>query len=605
MMTSRPVRILNADVARKIAAGEVIDRPAATVRELMDNAVDSGADSVTVEIEGGGIDRIRVVDNGCGMTKEDLAICAHPHATSKISTETDLMNLSTLGFRGEALSSIAAVSYLSITSGTWHMRASITEDHLLDPSQPVEGTIVESRALFENFPARRRFLKRPASESLLCKNTFIEKTLPFPDISFKLSIDGKQKFNLKKGQTLIQRFVQALALSEPQALFYELEGSSEGFRQENETDKKAEWSYRLVIGEPAVYRNDRKQLYIYVNGRRLTEYALMQAVEYGGQGYFPNGTHPVAALFVTMDPSLVDFNIHPAKKEARFKDISDLHHNISSTIRKFLKDYTITTVNPEKKPAETTLFVSDSGAEFNYETKTTAAGPQISAGETGDLRSQFFGSGNGKDFPRIKTVSGYDSPVKKEVSELAAEAAEEDKIRYIGRALGVFLIAEKGQSLYLIDQHAAHERILYNSIMENNGHAQKLLVPYVVETMSEADDRYLESLMGKLKKAGYTAKNCGDGRWEFSSLPERWQGTENDLAHALLDKHLDPEELLSSLAATAACKAAIKDGGILDDTTAEQLVRETMNLPDPHCPHGRPVFTVITRDELFRMVRRT
>ena len=171
MSEKNPVKSLNPEVARKIAAGEVIDRPNAIIRELMDNSIDSGATSITVEIASGGIDKIRILDNGCGMTKEDLQNCARPHATSKISTEVDLMNLSTLGFRGEALASIAAVSRLSIISGGWKMRASITEDHILEAVAPTQGTIVQSEGLFENFPARRQFLKRNATEGLMCKNT--------------------------------------------------------------------------------------------------------------------------------------------------------------------------------------------------------------------------------------------------------------------------------------------------------------------------------------------------------------------------------------------------------------------------------------------------
>ena len=209
MSQQNPVRTLNAEVARKIAAGEVIDRPNAVVRELMDNAVDSGATQITVEIAGGGIEKIRVNDNGCGMTKEDLQNCARPHATSKIATETDLLNLSTLGFRGEALASIAAVARLSITSGGWKMRASITEDHIIEPVAPTAGTIVQSEGLFENFPARRQFLKRAATEGMMCRNTFIEKAIARPDISFRFISDGEIKLDLPAGQSLRDRFVDS------------------------------------------------------------------------------------------------------------------------------------------------------------------------------------------------------------------------------------------------------------------------------------------------------------------------------------------------------------------------------------------------------------
>ena len=344
MSEKNPVKSLNPEVARKIAAGEVIDRPNAIIRELMDNSIDSGATSITVEIASGGIDKIRILDNGCGMTKEDLQNCARPHATSKISTEVDLMNLSTLGFRGEALASIAAVARLSIISGGWKMRASITEDHILEAVAPTQGTIVQSEGLFENFPARRQFLKRNATEGLMCKNTFIEKAMARPDIAFRFIQDGQTKIDLPANQSIKDRFILANSYSEAPELFYQLSNSSGG--------ETPDWSFDLVIGEPAVSRSNKKEINIYTNGRKIQEYSLVQAVEYGGQGFFPNGTYPVAAVFIKVRPDLVDFNIHPAKKEARFYDISALHHGLSSTIKAFIQQYTYANFQEDKPTDE-------------------------------------------------------------------------------------------------------------------------------------------------------------------------------------------------------------------------------------------------------------
>ena len=282
MSQQSPVRTLNSEVARKIAAGEVIDRPNAVVRELMDNAIDSGATQITVEIAGGGIEKIRVNDNGSGMTKDDLFNCARPHATSKIATETDLLNLSTLGFRGEALASIAAVARLSIISGGWKMRASITEDHIIEPVSPTEGTIVQSEGLFENFPARRQFLKRAATEGLMCRNTFIEKAVARPDIAFRFISDGEIKIDLPAGQTLRDRFVDANHYEYDKKLFYEVKGQASG--------SEPDWKFSIIIGEPAVSRSNKKDIFIYANTRRIQEYSLVQAVEYGGQGFFPNAS---------------------------------------------------------------------------------------------------------------------------------------------------------------------------------------------------------------------------------------------------------------------------------------------------------------------------
>lgn len=608
----RPIRTLNSEVARKIAAGEVIDRPNAIVREFMDNAVDSGASSITVEIEGGGIDKIRIIDNGCGISEKDLAQCARPHATSKIEKETDLLHLTTLGFRGEALASVAAVSRLSITSGDKRMRASVSEDHLIETVQPVNGTIVQSEALFENFPARRVFLKRPASEMIMCKNTFIEKVLPKPEIAFRFNVDGDMKLNLPAEQSLAERFVQALSLPENARLFYEING------------KGTDFSFKLIIGEPSVTRSDKKLIFIYVNGRKITEYALVQAIEYGCQGFFPNGTHPAAALFVQMNPEVVDFNIHPAKKEARFQDISELHHAVSSGVRNFFHQYTLkAVVSAEQKAAETKeLFETGLNEEeiALYEKKQKDS--EIAAQDSRqDFRTRFFSpsqaatrqalpsqtapartSGGNSEY--AYTIS-HQSPEQLASEAIAAADSSGNNFKYIGSCLGVFLLAEKDDTLYLIDQHAAHERILYNKIMESQGKQQSLLLPYVIETSDSSEDAYLESISEALNNAGFTNKNCGNGRWEISSVPERWKGTESELSKALLGNRYAPEEILSSLAAMTACKAAIKDGYVLDSTTASDLAREALSLSDPHCPHGRPVYTAITRAQLFELVKRT
>ena len=394
MSLKNPVKKLDAEVARKIAAGEVIDRPNAIVRELMDNSIDSGAKTITVEISGGGIEKIRIVDDGCGMTKEDLQNCARPHATSKISSEIDLLNLTTLGFRGEALSSIAAVSRLSIISGGWKMRASITEDHILEPQANITGTIVQSEGLFENFPARRQFLKRPATEALMCKNTFIEKTLAHPEIAFRFIQDGEIKIDLPQNQSLKERFVMANGLLQYEDFFFEISKKS-SYSSEN-----CEWSFDVIIGEPAVSRPSKKDIEIFANGRKIQEYSLVQAVEYGCQGFFPNGTYPVAGVFVHVRPDLIDFNIHPAKKEARFYDISDLHHGLSSTIKDFFKKYTYANFSEDKSPDEIRsqdfFDIYSDNIENQTGTKNTYASIHYKTSETNnaqlsDFRSKYLG----------------------------------------------------------------------------------------------------------------------------------------------------------------------------------------------------------------------
>ena len=699
MSSTQPVRQLNAEVARKIAAGEVIDRPNAIVRELMDNAVDSGADKITVEITEGGIEKVRVTDNGCGMTKADLLSCARPHATSKIESETDLLNLTTLGFRGEALSSIAAVCRLSIISGGNKMRASVTEDHLIEPYAQTDGAIVMAEGLFENFPARRLFLKRAASEAGLCKTTFIEKALPCPQKAFRFIVDGAIKLDFPANMSLTERVVQALGCPESPSLFYEVTGAA----------AEGTWSFKIIIGEPGVHRKNKKDIRIYVNGRQIFEYSLVQAIEYGGQGYFPNGTFPAAAAFIQINPSLVDFNIHPAKKEARFKDIADLHHGISSGLRKFFAAYTKKTMLGAIKDSDANrlrldALIAQSRPDFKQTGAARAHGAlnnsshpfqqrPLYAGRERSAPVFYAGDGSGASYgaaeaeqrtDRIrrmteKAISAYNG-LKQNPEDCRAEMPQQNErdfyrcredeaasqtepplfsaqertaasadiqpqtqnapappplptffnlqnsayaafagakvknassewanapFHFLGSALGTFLIAEKGNTLYIIDKHAAHERQLFDKIIGEQGQKQALLIPYVLKTQTEDEDAYIKSIQDELCRIGFDCTQKAAGEWEFTAVQERWKGSEDDFAHTLLEKRVEPKDVIYTLAASAACKAAVKDGWLLDDAAAAEIAERALELPDPHCPHGRPVYTTVTREQLFSLVRRT
>lgn len=653
MSVKNPVKTLSPEVARKIAAGEVIDRPNAIVRELMDNAIDSGADKITVEISEGGIEKIRVSDNGCGMSGDDLKNCAKPHSTSKISSESDLLNLSTLGFRGEALASIAAVSRLQIISSGLKMRSSITEDHIIEKTSTTEGTIVLAEGLFENFPARRIFLKKASAEGVMCKNTFIEKSLPYPEKSFRFVNNGEIKIDLFAGESLKERFVRAMEFKEDVSLFNQIDFFKSG----------EDFSFKIVIASPSVYRSTKKDIYIFVNGRRIQEYALVQAIEYGCQGFFPNGTFPVASLFVNINPKLVDFNIHPAKKEVRFKDISSLHHQISVSVREFFKDSVnlkISSFSKEKSFETLKLFDSEPQKTLDYSEKSqkeyfpseTSSQKMFSQldrykiskiADSGENLAETSKSVSGyerfameynKKHPQVnpeyqknqsekklkeentkKIVSFVDEVLKNYTKEDSSkenvsihqnkkEKIPAEKIKFIGSCLGTFLIAEFDDALYIVDQHAAHERILFNKIMENQGKSQALLIPETFSTESEEDDDYLHSISPSLEKAGFTLKE-ENGKWQIFSVNERFNQNIQDFLNQILKEKVQPDEVIYSIAALTACKAAIKDGGFLDDETAKSLVQDALNLEDPHCPHGRPVYTVITKADLFRLVRRT
>ncbi|RKX88794.1 MAG: DNA mismatch repair endonuclease MutL, partial [Spirochaetes bacterium] len=305
----RRIQILRDTVALRIAAGEVIDRPFSVVRELIDNAVDCGAGNIDLYVEGGGIERIRVVDNGSGMSLEDLKKCYLPHATSKISEMEDLESLKTLGFRGEALSSIGACSRLEIISsetGADAGRLVVSNGALRDlsPYKGNKGTIVDVSGLFHAMPARKKFLKRPSAEAAACKKVFIDKVLPFCEISFRYFQDGAMKLFFPVS-SLKERVINAYPGILNKDLTREMESSTEDF------------SVRIIAADPSVNRKDRRYIQLFVNNRRINDFSLLQAVEYGFSEFLPGGTYPVAFVFIKIKPSLIDVNIHPAKKEVK------------------------------------------------------------------------------------------------------------------------------------------------------------------------------------------------------------------------------------------------------------------------------------------------
>lgn len=692
-ISTRPVKPLPTEVARKIAAGEVIDRPASILREMLDNAVDSGADAITADISGGGIESVTVTDNGIGMTKEDLAAAAHPHSTSKITSEDDLKALSTLGFRGEALASIAAVSRLEIVSRrrgedvAWKLAAPLAGSggNIITPATRPEGTTVKSQALFEDIPARRLFLKRPATETAQCRQIFIEKALPFTDISFRLIADGKTRIDLPAGESLAERFVEAFEMNESPDLFSEITVQDKTlFHREKDisvSDDDSEtkdisasgcpigdfgdWRITLLLGDPAVSRADKRHLLIYVNGRRVQEYSLLQAIEYGATGFFPNGTHPAAVLFLEINPALVDFNIHPAKKEVRFKDISAVHHAVSTAVRSFYvrqseekrdavmesswqqtdmgfdgstsvaDDTAYGASRPESEPRSAARSLAEAalsaGNDYSYTSgrptgaasafsgsrQTGAAGAYVSGGSSTETEYAYTAGRPTGASPAYKAghqtsaSSAFSTNDSSTTAGCAFGAPDEtphvplDSFKYIGQIMQVFLAVEKDDTLLLIDQHAGHERILYDRFMKGCGRKQPLLIAESFETESDADDAYLSSLLPVLDEAGFSLKQVEAGIWEVTAVPATWQGKASDLYTALIEKRIEPAELQRTLAAYTACRSAVKEGHYLDEGTGRMLASQILALPDPHCPHGRPLWIALTQDELYALIKRT
>ncbi|MDR1575028.1 MAG: DNA mismatch repair endonuclease MutL [Treponema sp.] len=594
------IKLLPPEEVRRIAAGEVIDRPAALIREFLDNAIDAGAANIEVTVEGGGVKKAEVVDDGEGMGREDLECCWLTHATSKIRSLDDLSRAETLGFRGEALAAAAAVSRLEIVSSAdgreaWRLEVGPGEQRppRLERVRRTKGSSVRSLNLYDTIPARKRFLKREGSEAALCRQAFIDKALAFPEISFRFTQDGRPVYFFPAAASKKERFAAALLDAREGAFLHEIHAGGAGF------------SADIVIGGPELYRSDRRMLYVFANGRRIQDYSLTQALEYGTQGCFPNSAHPVGAVYVDIDPALADFNIHPAKREARFRDPGAIHHAVSSALRDFCRRLGLTHEESRRGAApggtgETgalrggaSLF--GAGAAFAGRASPTAGRPGAAAAMEALLEKP-------PAFSPLPGRADYGA-----ASEAAFEAAEESppysEPRYAGRAFCLFILVEWDNKLFIIDQHAAHERILYNRFLASPIPKQELLAPLPFTTESGEEDRFLEARREELAALVVEIKRDGDG-WRIEALPALWRLGDGETVRQILDLRKAGENMAERWAATLCCHQAVRDGDYLDDASAFALAKEALALPDPRCPHGRPIWTEITREALFKAVRR-
>jgi DNA mismatch repair protein MutL len=602
----RRIAVLPPEEARKIAAGEVIDRPAALIREFLDNAIDAGGTHIAVFIEDGGIRRAEVIDDGEGMDRENLALCWLTHATSKIRGLDDLAKTVTLGFRGEALAAAAAVSRLAILSSAdgreaWKLEVGPGEEGpRIEGARRTRGTSVSARGLFDTVPARKRFLKRGGSEALLCRQVFIDKALAFPEIDFRFNQDGNLKTWLPPAGSLKERFVQAFLSPAEAGFLHEISALGQGFR------------VRIVIGGPEIHRNDRRQQYVFANSRRIQDYGLIQALEYGSQGWFPNGTHPVGAIYLDIDPSLADFNIHPAKREARFADPGAIHHAVSSALRDFLRmgsrlaasnaaGQSVPVSGRLGRAPEAALYKAASEAGFSGG-KLPDPGGVLAMEALLDRPPNFAPlPGRAREWP---ADNARETPANGGAGFAAEEEAPYGELRFIGRLFSLFLLVERGDRLFIIDQHAAHERILYDRFLSKPIVKQELLVPIPFSTESPEEDRFLETKREELERLGILIEAAGDGLWHITALPENWRLSDPETLTAIRELGQAGENMAERWAATLSCHSAVRDGDYLDERTAAALAEAALALPIPRCPHGRPLWFEISRENLYRAVKR-
>ena len=584
------IRQLDPIVASRIAAGEVVERPSSVLRELLDNSIDAGATRISVYIEEGGIRSLTVIDNGSGMSAEDLAMACRSHATSKVRTLEDLFNLRTLGFRGEALSSISACSRLTISSNGNSITIDNGEQSDVVPGSVTAGTSVRMEDLFENIPARRLFLKRPQSEATECRRTFMEKALGFEDIEFLFFCDGTLQLHYERSdrKTRAMRIMSADKNFMPAGI---IEMSWQGDNAE----------LYAVCSDPSCYRRDRGQIKVLVNNRIIDSYQFVQAITSAYSAALPGGAFPYFCLYIEDNPSLVDFNIHPSKRECKLRNQSQIYGAVTTMIRQALLKKTYKT-DERQSAVQTALFESPSQPETVSEkpsrpySAAPASAPPVHKSKAPAASKPFDPAW----FDNAKAILA-----KKEQKQPAAEVSTTRIIppyRYIGQVFNTFLLVELDDSLMFIDQHALHERLLYDEIRSQKD-VQRLMVPYQFEVERSVDDFLMQSSV-LYSDFGIELTRKEPLLWEMASIPAACRKNEQEIVSFIQTRTGDMESIQKGLFAIIACHAAIKAGDELDAVTAKELVRRCFELDRMVCPHGRSFTFTISREESYRKVGR-
>lgn len=628
------IRQLDPIVASRIAAGEVVERPSSVLRELIDNSIDAGAYKISVYVDQGGIRSLTVVDNGCGMAKEDLPLACISHATSKISTLDDLFNLRTLGFRGEALSSIAACSLLTIDSNG--NRIIVDNGHQSDilPGSVSQGTSVRMENLFEMIPARKLFLRRPQTEASECRKVFLEKALGFEKVEFLFFVDGELKIHLASAAKQ-KRCVDVMSMDKAfmPAQVLEMDYSCDNA------------SLYAVASDPSCYKRDRTQVKVFVNGRVIDSFALVQAVTNAYSAALPGGAFPFFYLFIEDNPSLVDFNIHPAKRECKIRNQSQIYGCVTAMIRNALLHgvFSNGTASLDEQPEPPTLLdssnpdsIDSSSTQAESTTKAisasenppfkygatprpseaplhvsepkpnTAAKPEAKPFNPSWFENAKAIMGASRQAQRQKEDGSKESGYGKALSSCETlgkkQASQQANYKYIGQLFDTFLLVEVGDRLLFIDQHAAHERILYDEIVAQKD-VQRLIVPYQFETDRSADDFLLENSI-IYADFGVELTRVEPMLWEMSTIPAVCRKNEADIAAYIQNTTGDVDSARKGLFAIMACHAAIKAGDPLDSVTAKALVDKAFKLDAMVCPHGRSFTFEMSKEELYKKVGR-
>lgn len=567
------IRILPEHVASQIAAGEVVERPASVLRELLDNSIDAEADRIEVRIEDGGKRLIRVRDNGVGMSRDDLLLCVERHATSKIAAMEDLARIHSLGFRGEALPSIAAVSRFQIVSrqntALFGHRLKLSGGRMtaIEETGAPPGTIVEVRDLFFNVPARRKFLRTARTEAEHLMDVFLRLALPFAGTSFRLEEGVRTALRFPASQTLRPRLAQILGKETAEAV-EELAQGADGLEVEG------------YLAPASFSRSRPDRLLVYVNNRNIRDRLVHRAVMEGYGQRLMRGRYPQAVLFIRMDPAAVDVNVHPAKQEVRFREGRRVFQFLAAAVDSALK-------RPAARRAPDDLWPVRKTFQARQE-------PAVADGAALNWEVQARAEGSGRPPEQALFESGTEPEI-------------------IGQIAGTYILGADEEGLWIIDQHAAHERVLYETLREGWRGArietQQLLVPITLE-LSLREARVLQAKGHILEQFGLEVEPFGGNTFLLRSVPAVlnrvvWRPFFAELLVKLAAGEPGEEGILDAVLQVMACHGAIRAGQRLGKEEMRTLIEHwrRASLPE-HCPHGRPVVKRFSYRDLEKMFKR-
>lgn len=604
-----PIRVLDATVAAQIAAGEVVERPASVVRELVENALDAGARRIVVEARGGGLREIRVQDDGCGIPADEVELAFARHATSKLVTADDLWSIATLGFRGEALPSIAAVAQVicitrPVNAGAGvELRIAGGEVQAIMPRGCSPGTTISVRNLFYNTPVRREFLRSDATESAAITAVVTQYALAYPEVRFSLSIDGRATLQTSGNGDLRAATIEMYGLDVARQLLAVDAAAGEGVDHVHVSG---------LVSPPGLTRSSRAAIHLFINRRAIQPRGQIAIVlEEAYHTLLMKGRHPMAILNITVHPAAVDVNVHPTKSEVKFRNTTQVMSVLGRAVRAALLE---SGVRPWGEPG---IPASLDTAQRRFELRRLGtssesawdAPPWMSAGdEPGSAPEHTGGWRDGG-----QSGAWQREPASPPDVQPAVQPSKLPPLRIVGQIAQSYIVAESPDGMYLIDQHAAHERITYERLMAQRGagviESQELLMPQVVDLPPTAQDVLLAAA-DRLAEWGFVIEPFGRSL-RIRAIPAvLYPG---DLATALLEiaDHLSgrggttPHDWREAMLITLSCHTSVRAGQTLSFDEMRGLVLQLERCTSPRtCPHGRPTMILLTTTQIERQFGR-